>query len=66
MSTQTAKVFTAKSGAWTIMDRCAGASGMWYVKLYSAAGAVLDSIRCDSYRMACEYRQALNRIIKDQ
>ena len=56
------KIFTGKNGAWTSFEKLNG----WYiVKLYDAAGNLLDKIRCDDYRNACDYRKSFNAIAKN-
>ena len=39
-------------------------SGMYLVKVYVGT-ELRDKVRCDDYRMACEYWRAFNRIAKN-
>ena len=39
-------------------------SGMYLVQLRNAAGELIDKTRCDSYRMAMEYKRAFIAIAK--
>jgi hypothetical protein len=57
------KITTSKTGAYVTFEKCAG----WYaVRLVDSAGRLIDKIRCDSYRMACEYRRAFVAIARNE
>lgn len=58
------KITVAKSGAWTVFSKLLP-SGMYEVKLYSAGGALLDKVRLDDYRSACDYRKSFNAIARN-
>jgi hypothetical protein len=53
------KITTHKSGAWTTFEKLTP-SGLYLVKLYSAAGNLIDKVRCDSYREAQAYLRCFN------
>lgn len=53
------KVKTFKNGAWTVFGKDTG--GLWFAKLYSSGGGLIDKVRCDDYHMAREYLRAFNR-----
>lgn len=55
------KVWTAKSGAWTIFGKV---GGLYEAKVYNAAGGLLDKVRCDDYRMALDYLRSFKKIAK--
>ena len=56
------KITTSKTGAHVTFEKYAG----WYaVRLIDSAGKVLDKIRCDDYKTACEYRRAFSAIARN-
>lgn len=61
-SVKAPKVYLGKTGAWTISGKV---GGLYEVKLYSPAGALIDKVRCDDYRTAMEYRRSFNLIAKN-
>ena len=60
----TTKTYTEKNGAWTVFERLMP-SGMYAVKAYSPAGAVLDKVRCDSRAEALSYLRALRALARN-
>jgi len=58
------KIFTEKNGAWTVLERTEPA-GLYVVKAYSPAGAVLDKVRCDSRAEALSYLRALRALARN-
>ena len=48
------KVYVQKSGAYVSFEKLTP-RGMYLVKLYNAAGSLLDKVRCDDYRNARSY-----------
>jgi len=57
------KIREFKNGACTIFERMP-VSGMYIVICRGPNGQILDRMRCDSYRMACGYLKAFNRLAK--
>jgi hypothetical protein len=56
------KIKEQKNGNYTTFDR----ENNWYViKLYKRGGELLDKMRCDTYRGACEYFKSFNLIAKN-
>ena len=58
------KVTTAKSGAYTTMEKLFP-SGMYLVKLYRSSGELADKVRCDDYRNACDYKRSFDKIARN-
>jgi hypothetical protein len=58
------KVTTHKNGAYTSFEKSLP-SGMYTVKAYSPAGALIDKVRCDDYREALAYLRAFNAIARN-
>lgn len=56
------KITTQKNGAWTVFEK---ANGWYLVKLYDAAGNLLDKMRCDDYRDACDYKRSFDKIARN-
>jgi hypothetical protein len=61
-TTMTIKTF--KNGAYVTFERNSF-YGQYLVKVYSAAGNLIDKIITFDYRTACEYRRAFNAIAKN-
>ena len=59
------KIYTEKTGAWTVFEKLMP-SGMYVVRLYSPAGALLDKVRCDDRREAQAYLRSFRAIAKNQ
>jgi hypothetical protein len=56
------KIKEQKNGNYTTFDR----ENDWYVvRLYKRGGELLDKMRCDTYRGACEYFKSFNLIAKN-
>ena len=55
------KVKECGNGWSTMMEK---ANGWYMVNVRNARGDVHDKVRCDDYRMACEYWRAFNAIAK--
>jgi hypothetical protein len=56
------KIKEHKNGNYTTFYR---ENGWYVVKLYKRSGELLDKMRCDTYRGACEYFKAFNLIAKN-
>lgn len=57
------KIKEFKNGAYTVFERMP-ISGMYFVTCKSPTGQTIDRIQCDSYRTACEYLRAFNKLAK--
>ena len=55
------KIYEGKNGAYVAFEKC---GNWWSVLLRNSAGEVADKIRCDDYRMACDYRKAFLKIAR--
>lgn len=56
------KIKEQKNGNYTTFDR---ENGWYVVRLYKRGGELLDKMRCDTYRGACEYFKSFNLIAKN-
>lgn len=54
------KIHEGKHGHYVTFER---SGNMWAVQLRSST-QLLDKVRCDCYRMACEYRRAFLKIAR--
>ena len=59
------KIYTEKNGAWTVFERLMP-SGMYAVRLYSPAGALLDKVRLDERIEALAYLRSFRAIARNQ
>jgi hypothetical protein len=57
------KIKLFKNGAYTTLEK--QACGYYSVQVRSPSGELIDKIRCDTYRDACEYRRAFNAIARN-
>jgi len=55
------KIYEGKNGAYVTFEKC---FALWVVLLRDRAGEVADKIRCDDYRMACDYRKAFLKLAR--
>lgn len=57
------KIKKQKNGNYaTLVKFCHGG---YVVRLYKCGGELLDKMRCDTYRGACEYFKSFNLIAKN-
>ena len=61
----TTKIYEEKNGAWTVFERLTP-SGMYSVRLYSPAGALLDKVRLDDRSEAQAYLRSFRAIARNQ
>ena len=55
--------FEHKNG-WSVSHEKLSPNGMFLVELRNASGGLHDKVRCDDYRMACDYFRAFKAIAK--
>jgi hypothetical protein len=58
------KVTLGKNGTYTVMSK-SFPSGMYEVKLYGSNGELIEKVRTDDYRDACDYRRSFNKIARN-
>jgi len=58
------KITTFKNGSWTVFEKFE-LTGWYLVKAFGPNGQLIDKMRCDDYRTACEYRRAFNALAKN-
>ena len=56
------KIKEQKNGNYTTFER---ENGWYVVRLHKRSGELLDKMRCDTYRWACEYFKSFNLIAKN-
>jgi hypothetical protein len=56
------KIKEQKNGNYTTFER---ENGWYVVRLHKRSGELLDKMRCDTYRGACEYFKSFNLIAKN-
>ena len=54
-------IYNGKNGAYVTFEKT---GALWTVQLRDGRGDVADKVRCDCYRMACEYRRAFIAIAR--
>lgn len=55
------KIYEGKDGARVVFEKT---GALYVVTLRNSRGEVSDKMRCDDYRMACEYRRAFLKIAR--